>query len=574
MSDRDTPVIHVQLEELEEAEEARSRLYSRDKRLDHLLQNVISEVKAYAGEQNSQIKRLTQIGLALSSEKDLDRLLEMILSEARHFTCADAGTLYLVDRQANQLRFAILQNVTLGSRIAGMDDVSASFPSIPLEKDGEPNFSNVASYVALSGDVVNMVDVYDTTSFDFTGPKHYDAMTGYRSKSMLVIPMKNHQNETIGVLQLLNAQEPGSGKVTAFSEEHMDLIGSLASQAAVALTNAQLIQELKNLFYSFIRSIATAIDEKSPFTGGHVRRVAGLTTMIAGKINETDHGPFADVHFTEAEMEEIHLAAWMHDVGKITTPEHVIDKHTKLEAIVDRIELVDARFDLIRRGIENDHLRTRLSLLERGLFDRGASDELNKKMEAELKTLEEERGFVKACNSPLEPMNDEKIARLQEIAAKTYQIDGREHPYLTADEASNLSTRNGSLTDDERRVIEKHVLMTIEILKELPFPKGLSRLVEFAAGHHEKLDGSGYPFGLRDHQLPLQARIIAVADVFEALTSRDRPYKEPMKVSQAVEILRRMKDQCHIDPDVFDLLIESGLHTEYAQRELNLEQEG
>jgi HD-GYP domain-containing protein (c-di-GMP phosphodiesterase class II) len=544
-----------------------------DQRLDKLLRHIVEEISLYGRHQIQLVKRLSKIGIALSAEKNLNKLLELIVDEARSFTRADAGTLYLLDEKEELLTFEIIQNDTLKIRMGGTSGNPVSLPSIPLRlHDGRPNYCNVSSYSALTAKIVNIADVYEAAEFDFTGPRKYDSATGYRSKSMLVIPMMNHQNSIIGVLQLLNALDSETGEVVPFLDEYVDLAGCLASQAAVALDNAQLIQSLKDLFDAFIKSIATAIDQKSPYTGGHVRRVVELTTMIALRINETTEGVFADVHLSDDQIEELRLAAWMHDVGKIITPEYVINKRTKLETLFDRIHLVETRFDLIESTIETGCLKRKIELLERGENVRDGLRRLDEELKAELQRVRDDRELVRLCNTSLELVQDERVERLRGIARKTYSVDGREYPYLTPDELYNLTIRKGNLTLEERRTIEEHALMTMEILKDVPFPKELSHLLEFAVKHHEKLDGSGYPFGIPGDDIPLQARILAIADIFEALTAKDRPYKSPMKLSEAIRILSFMKKDHHIDGDIFDLFLASGLHQEYARRELIPEQ--
>jgi HD-GYP domain-containing protein (c-di-GMP phosphodiesterase class II) len=547
--------------------------FSHDKRLNQLLKSVITEVKLYAEDQIKHIKKLAEIGLALSVEKNISRLLELIVDEARSLSNADAGTLYILDSNQKHLRFEIMQNDSMDTRMGGTSGVEITLPHVPLYAQGQPNHSNVSSYVALTGKTVNIPDVYEAEGFDFRGPRQYDNATGYRSKSMLVIPLKNHENVIIGVLQLLNAQDPETREVLPFSTEYVDLIGALASQAAVALTNTQLVEDLKNLFYSFIKSIATAIDEKSPYTGGHINRVVNLTMMIADRVNQTRQGPFKDISFTENEIEELRLAAWMHDVGKITTPEYIVDKSSKLETIFDRTQLVETRFKLIEKSLENKYLLNKVKLLE----DKNslAADEL-RQVENDFKDnisrLREEMKFVAACNRPGEFMSDGNIDLLNAIAGKTCDLFEKEQPYLTQDEVKNLSIRKGTLAENERKIIENHAAMTLKILNQLPFPSRLSRVPEFAAGHHEKLDGTGYPRGLSAKDLPLQTRILAVADIFEALTAKDRPYKKPMKLSEAVKIMGFMKKDTHIDPDLYDLFINENLHLEYAQKEMNPDQ--
>ena len=549
---------------------APSRL-SQNPRLNRLLHSVLEEVREYAEDQLQHIHELTQIGLALSAEKDINKLLEMIVDQARSLSNADAGTLYILEDDGQHLRFEIIQNDTMRTRLGGISGDAIDFPKVPLFIDGRPNYSNVSSYTALTGQIVNIPDVYQAEGFDFTGPRKYDAASGYRSTSMLVIPLKNHDNKIIGVLQLLNAQDPMTEEVIAFPPEYVDLIASLASQAAVALTNTQLIQDLQNLFYAFIQSIATAIDAKSPYTRGHIDRVVDLTMMLVDTVNTADQGPFRNIRFDEDQVEELRIAAWMHDVGKITTPEYVVNKSTKLETLFDRIHLLESRFALIAQTVENRYLKKKLAMAAEGA-DADAMARLDSEMAAALASVREDLSLVRACNHPGEFLNDEKIARLQAIAQKTFSTGNGAQPYLTADELANLCIRKGSLTDEERRIIENHATMTSRILDQLPFPKKLARVPEYAAGHHEKLDGSGYPKGLTKDKLSLQSRIMAIADIFEALTARDRPYKKPMKLSQAVRIMELMKKDQHIDPDLYDLFIESRIYQDYADRQMNPDQ--
>lgn len=514
------------------------------------------------------LAKYAEIGMSLSGEEDVNRLLEMIIHEAREITDADAGTLYMVTEEGTHLRFVVLQNDTMNTRMGGTSGVEINLPPVPLYVDGKPNHANVSSYVALTGELVNIADVYESEDFDFTGPRKYDEATGYRSKSMLVIPMRNHENDVIGVMQLLNAQDIRNlGEIGEFSDDRVALVASLASQAAAALTKTKLIQDLKDLFYAFIKSIANAIEEKSPYTGGHINRVVDLTMMIAEAVDKAEEGPFADAHFTEDEMEELKLAAWLHDVGKIITPEFVVDKSSKLETIFDRVHMVAARFDLIAKNMEAGFLARKVALLEQG-GSKAKLARLDKEMTAALKELADERAFALSCNEPGEFMSDERIERLKGVAAKTFEVNGETQTYLTDNEVENLCIRKGTLTEEERKVIENHATMTGKILGELPFPKKLSRVPEYARGHHEKMDGSGYPFGLKGDELPLQARIMAVADIFEALTAKDRPYKKPMPLSMAVRILGFMKKDYHVDPEVHDLFLCSGLFKEYADREL------
>jgi HD-GYP domain-containing protein (c-di-GMP phosphodiesterase class II) len=546
--------------------------FSKDQRLNKLLKSVLVEVKNYAEDQIKHIEELTCIGLALSAEKNISKLLELILEYARDLSHADAGTLYILDEDKQHLRFEIMQNDTMKTRMGGTSGIEISLPKVPLYINGKPNYSNVSSYTALTGETVNIPDVYKAKGFDFTGPKEYDEAIGYRSTSMLVIPMKNHENNIIGVLQLLNFKIPETGEVVEFSKDYVDIIAALASQAAVALTQTQLIQDLEDLFYAFIKSIATAIDEKSAYTGRHINRVVDLTMMMAEEINKTDEGPLKDVNFSQDELEELRLAAWMHDVGKITTPEYVVDKSSKLQTIFDRISLVETRYQAITKAIENDYLQKKIELLRNGEDDESETKNMDQVFADKIEALEEELDFIKTCNQSVEFMSDDKMDRIKNIAKKTYEsIDG-EHPYLNEDEVENLCIRKGSLIERERRIIENHASMTLKMLKELPFPTKLAKVPEYAAGHHEKLDGSGYPLGLSEKELPLQSRIMVIADIFEALTAKDRPYKKPMNLSQAIKILGFLKQDGHIDPDIHDLFLKSRIFYNYAKKEMAPEQ--
>lgn len=529
----------------------------------------VQDLQGEVARLTEHLRHLTDIGLALSGEQNRDRLLEMIVSLARSITHADAGTLYIVDDSGAKLEFVVLQNDTMNVRLGGTSGNAITLPPVSLYNDaGEENHANVSSHVALAREVVNIEDVYCAEGYDFTGTRRYDAATGYRSQSMLVIPMENHEHEIIGVLQLLNAKDPHSGEVTAFSPVGLAAVQSLASQAAVALTNTQLINGLKALLYSFMQSIAAAIDAKSPYTRGHIDRVVDLTMRIAEAVNAQADGPYKDVHFGVNELEELKLAAWMHDVGKITTPVHVVDKATKLEAIVDRIEMVTTRFKFIGKALQAELLEKLLELAGTGA-SRQEMVGVTEEMERRRLELEDDLLFVVSCNKPGEFMSDERIERVKAIAARTYLDGDEQKPWLTEDEVKNLCIRKGTLTDAERKIIEDHTVVTIDMLSRLPFPKRLSRVPEFAGAHHEKLDGTGYPNHISGEALSLQARILAVADVFEALTAKDRPYKEPMKLSQAMKIMGFMVKDKHVDPEVFGLFSSAEVYKDYALTHLS-----
>jgi HD-GYP domain-containing protein (c-di-GMP phosphodiesterase class II) len=387
---------------------------------------------------------------------------------------------------------------------------------------------------------------------------------GYHSKSFLTVPMKNHEDEIIGVLQLINAIDPKTKEVVSFTQSHQRLVESLASQAAVAMTNQTLISGLKNLFESFIKLIADAIDEKSPYTGGHCQRVPELTMMLAEAAMKTDSGPFKDFSMTEKEFYELKIAAWLHDCGKVTTPESVMDKATKLETIFDRIELIDQRFELLKAQRENAYLRLMMQSAESGA---GLNQEsLQDDIQAINEQLDDDKQFIRRMNVGSESMSLDDQKRVMKIAGYEFiDAKGKRTTFLTDEETYNLTIPRGTLTPEERGVINNHISVTINMLESLPYPKDLMRVPEYAGGHHERMDGKGYPKGLKRHEMSIPARMMGIADIFEALTSKDRPYKKAKTLSETLMILGKMKLEHHIDPDIFDLFVREKIYLRYAE---------
>lgn len=512
-------------------------------------------------------KILNEIGIALSSERDHDRLLENILLDAKNITHADGGSLYL-RTEDDKLKFAIMRTDSLNFALGGTTGKDIPFPPLPMynPETGEPNHRNIATHAALTGRSVNIPDAYEAEGFDFSGTRAFDERTGYRSQSFLTIPMKNHTGEVIGVLQLLNARDPRTETVISFSADIQGIVESLASQAAVAVDNQMLLQSQKDLLDSFIKLIASAIDAKSPYTGGHCARVPVLTELIADAARDSDHGPFAEFDLDEDGQYELHTAGWLHDCGKVTTPEYVVDKATKLETIYDRVHLVRTRFEVLKREAEIAYLKA----LAEPNADAAA---LEAAFDQQIAGYDDDMAFVETANVGGEFMSDDKIERITQISQYQWTgPDGDRAPFLSENEVHNLSIRKGTLTDEERKIINHHIVMTIEMLEALPFPKHLRNVPEYAGGHHERMDGRGYPRGLTGEQMSLPARMMAIADVFEALTAADRPYKKAMKLSQAMDILGKMKHEHHIDPDLFDLFVEKQVYMTYAERFLLPEQ--
>ena len=517
-----------------------------------------------------RLEQLNEIGASLSKERDITRLLESILLAAKAITNADGGTLYRMLDDHSALRFEILRTDTLRIAMGGTSANPISFPNLPLlDENGAPNDSLVAAYAAIHHQTVNIADAYTEPNFDFSGTRHFDERTGYRSKSFLAVPMKNHEGEVIGVLQLINAQQPGSTTVVPFSVADQSLVESLASQAAIALTNRLLMSQLEALFESFINLINLAIDEKSHYTGGHCQRVPALTMMLAEAVNATTHGPLASFTMDDRDRYELKIAGLLHDCGKVTTPVHVVDKATKLQTLFDRIELIDTRFEVLKRDAEIATLRQQLEL--RSKVDADAEGAIWAGYRAEMDALESDRAFLRKTNVGAETTKEEALQRVRQIAVSRVwrNVQGVETEFLTSDELENLTIRAGTLTQAERNTINHHIVATIKMLEKLPWPKHLRNVPEYAGGHHERMDGKGYPKGLTRDQRSVQARVMGIADIFEALTASDRPYKPGMKLSQAMGIMQRFKQNGHIDPDLFDVFVGEKVYLRYAEQFLD-----
>ena len=513
-----------------------------------------------------RIEKLAEIGIALSAEKDTPRLMEMILLGAKAITNADAGTLYSVTEDGH-IAMEILRTDSLNFAMGGATGAPVPFPPIPLrDSAGLPNRRMVVTYAVHEDTPVNIPDAYDAEGFDFSGTRDFDRRTGYRSRSFLTVPMKNHEGDIIGVLQLINAQDEDTGAVIPFSDEAERFTRALASQAAIALTNKRLIGDLQNLFKSFIHLIAEAIDEKSPHTGQHCRRVPVITMLLAEAAAAANDGPFRDFQLSDEDRFELEVAAWLHDCGKITTPDHVMDKATKLETRFDRIALVEARFEVLRRDAEIALLRRRL---EAG-NDARAIAEADAEYATTCARLADERVFLRGVNLGGEFLSEAAQARVKAIAQQGFTtFDGDSARLLTDEETYNLCVSRGTLNPTERQIINNHIVATQKMLEALPFPKQLRRVPEYAGSHHERVDGRGYPHGLTGAQMSVQARIMAIADVFEALTASDRPYKPGKPLSETLAILADMARDGHIDADLFALFVRARVHLRYAEQYLN-----
>jgi HD-GYP domain-containing protein (c-di-GMP phosphodiesterase class II) len=525
---------------------------------------ILEIIKTFCEKKMEQINHLNDIGMLLSIETNLEHLLGEIISKSKLFTNADGGTLYLMGESEELLVFKIVETDSLGIHM-GIHGEKIPWPSVPLyHEDGSQNHEMVAAHCALTATVLNFQDVYNAEGFNFSGTKKFDDRTGFRSKSMLVIPMINSHKDVIGVVQLLNARDC-EDNVINFTTEDEKVLLSLASQAAVAITNAKMIKDLRELLESFIKSIAFAIDQKSPYTGGHVHKVASISLKIAKALNKTTTGKYADVHYTKQEIDEIRISALMHDIGKITTPQHVMDKATKLETMYDRINTIRIKYEVYKRDLEIEMLNEKMKLMLSG----APLDEiqlLEDRLRDEIDILDEEIGFLIVSNVGGEFMTDAHIQAIEKIAQRQLCVNGINQNILSEFEVHNLCIRKGTLTEDELVIMRDHARVSNEMLDALPFPKHLRRVPSIAGGHHEKLNGKGYPKGLSADDLSLESRILALADIFEALSASDRPYKGAKKMSEIMKIINFMVKDGELDADLVQFFYDQNIHMRFAKQ--------
>ena len=519
-----------------------------------------------------RVKRLQEIGLSLSTEDDINVIFELIMGEAKNITNADGRTLYMISDDAKTMKFEIMATESMNFAQGGTTGIEIKIPPMQLfDEEGNPNHSSIVTYSANTGKTVNIKDAYKEKGFDFTGAKTFDKNTGYRTQSVLSVPLKNHENDIVGVMQLINAKDPQSGKTISFSADMQHQIESLASQGAVALTNKRLVAELKSLFESFIQLIATAIDKKSPYTGGHCERVPEITMLLADAVEKTTEGKYADFTMTEDERYELYLAGWLHDCGKVATPPHVVDKGMKLETITDRIEVMDTRFEVLKRDAEIAKLKKQIELMTKGSVN-GEIKTLEEDLTTRIEELSLDQTFIQKTNRGGEFMEEEDQKRVADIGNYKWNLEGEETNFFDEKDVRNLQIPKGTLLPEEREIINDHIVITIDMLNKLPYPKNLRKIPEFAGGHHEKLDGTGYPKGLKDEEMSVQAKMMAIADIYEALTAADRPYKDGKKLSQAMRIMGFMKKDYEIDEELFAIFVKSGVYKQYAEKYLGEDQ--
>ena len=511
----------------------------------------------------NNLKKLIDIGIALSKEKNINILLEMILNEARVISNSDGGTVYLLTNDETKLNFEIMHTESLNIKFGGssMPVPDTIYPVKIFNDDGTKNINNVAAVCALEGKTINIDDAYINEEYDFSGTKGFDQKNNYRSKSFLTIPLKNHKDKVIGVLQLINAKK--DDKIVQFSDDLIDLVEALGSQASVALTNRLLIDEQKNLFRSFIKLVAEALEKKDHVTGGHCNRVPVLTMMIAEEINMDKTENFKNFTFSEDELDELFVAGWLHDFGKVATPEYIMNKSTKLEGLYDKIDEIRYKFEILKKDVEINFYKKNIKKL-----DLNTTEDLNNI----LKKIDDDFKFLEKTNIGGEFMSEEFKERVKEIAKQKISISDNKTFILDESEVDFLNISKGTLSKEDRKIMEDHVVLTYDLLSKLPYPDHLKQVPFYAGCHHEKINGEGYPNGYSGDKLPIQARIIALADVFEGLTAPDRPYKKGYKLSKALTILKYMVNDGEIDKDLFNLFITKKLYLKYANDMVNKDQ--
>ncbi len=511
-----------------------------------------------------ELEELNEIGIRLSAERDVETLLRLILSRAREITHSDAGSIYLVEEpegEPRRLRFEISQNDSATIPLSGPGDTRPARVSVPISDE------SIAGHVALTGEIVHLDDAYvPPPGARYHINTGFDRHAGYRTKSMLVVPMKTPGEDVIGVLQLINCKrdparrfaspEQIEAEALPYPERFKSLAASLASQAAVALQNSRLYESVRVLFEGFVSASVGAIEARDPTTSGHSFRVADLTVALAEAAHRAARGPLRDVRFSSDQIRELRYASLLHDFGKVGVREDVLVKAKKLPPV--GLELIRQRSEILKRGLELKFLRKKLDALLRGSREgfQARADEWDAELATLLAEIDEHLKAVAAANEPT-VLPAETAAGIRSIAGRAF-VDhtGDGQTIITPDEADILSIPRGSLTRDEFKQIQSHVLYTYEFLKRIPWTKELREVPTIARSHHEKLDGSGYPEGRRGAEIPLQSRMMTVSDIFDALTASDRPYKAAVPVDRALDILDQERKAGAIDADILELFVE------------------
>ena len=529
----------------------------------------------------NQLAELVRVGKVLSSGLQFPELFTEIMTILRRAVRAEGGTLYIYDNKSESLKAVVLINEPLSfeSVVPEFDPlVAKGFIELPVSR-GRAGAVAVRSFLERRIIVVDDVENESRDDdLDFSNVRKFDRENNYRTRAMAVFPLVSQDDKPIGVLQLINPDPEVAAR-------RMEFLSLLAAQIGIALNNALLVSEAQNLLASLVRMVVVAIDEKSPHTAGHCQRVTELTMMFAEAVEKEDQGPCADFSMTDEERRELRLAALLHDVGKIITPSHILDKPTKLFTIYDRVGLLRERVRAWKLARDHAALkeRVRAAGMEKLIAEAGEEDEESRRWQDDI-------DFLNGVNRNTVMMNEDAARRLEEIAARRIPpLDGEgagggegegesggggESEILggrvmEAEEKRNLEIRRGTLNPEERKVMEEHVAISIRLLQSIPWPRNLRRLVEYAGSHHENMNGTGYPNKLRGEQMSVQARILGIADRFEGISAPDRPYRAvKMTLSRVMRIMHAMRDDNHIDADLFDVFLRRKVYMDYARRHL------
>lgn len=515
---------------------------------------------------SKSLKALNRIGKELSSSEDLTDLLDFFTTEVMDLTSADGGTLYLMNEKTQTLSFEVVKNISLNIHNS-LRDMSEKWTDLELyDKNGKENTHMVATLCALRKEPIFIDNIYKADQFDFRGTKKFDQKTGYYSRSMMTIPLLNHEKRVIGVLQLINKILP-SGDIASFTKEDEDLSLSLSSQIAVVLSNSLLVQELEKLLEAFLNSIITAMQAKSPHTSAHINKMVKLSDMFVEAIDK-DESVFKNIKYGKSMKQVMRFSSLLHDIGKLSTPEYILDKATKLQTLYDRIEVVRLRFENAKKSAKV-HM---LEAIIKAPNDKTKRDKISSDYEKTILELDQDFAFIKELNSNTNYASQEVLSRVEDIGKKSFFDGEKQVVLLSENEVENLTIKSGSITNKERKVINNHATVSVKILDKLPFPKKYERIPEIAGNHHEKINGTGYPRGLKEDEISFEARILAITDIFEAITASNRPYKEPNSLSSSMQILYSMAKDGELDRDLVKFFYNSGLYLEYAKKYLKKSQ--
>lgn len=506
-----------------------------------------------------EMRRIIRVGQAMSTERVFDRLIDLILQQARELVGADAGSIYVTEspRGNEKPQYIRFKKSAL--------ELNANEFLLPIDS------TSIAGYVALRGEPLLIPDVYALSEdepyrFNF----EFDRLHNYYTRSMLVIPMKNHSGEVIGVIQLLNKrtnynkplklEEMRSGQVRPFTQKDNEMVSALAGQAAVAIQNNKLLQNIHNLFEGFVKASVTAIEQRDPTTSGHSFRVAEYTTNLAMALDRSRDGAFEYLTFSPEQIREIRYASLLHDFGKVGVREQVLVKAKKLYE--HQLELIQWRFRYIKKALEKEYLEKKLSFLKEG--GQTGFDYYEKYLDLEMwdriGEVEHMLATIEASNEP-SVLESATFAQLEQIAQNRILLEnGKEVPFLKQNELVSLQVRRGTLDQNERLEIESHVTHTYRFLIQIPWTSDLRNIPDIAHGHHEKIDGSGYPLRLRGEEILPQSRMMTIADIFDALTAPDRPYKRSLSAEQALDILKIEAREKRVDEKMLDVFIEAGIY--------------